>query len=112
MAAHRTGKLELRSRTIGKQARQHPELRTLQKLRDTIAELRLGAFLNTVGADGCSRIAIMPLWTRTGRNQPSARDKAFLLSLPSWTAWIDQPPPGWGVAGLDWCRRRPGLQPG
>jgi hypothetical protein len=71
-----TGKLELRSRTIGKQAKHHPELRKLQKLRDTIAELRLGAFLNTVGEDGCSRIAIMPLWTRTGRNQPSARDKA------------------------------------
>ena len=70
-----TGKLELKSTTIGKQAKHHPELRKLQKLRDTIAELRLGAFLNTIGEDGCSRIAIMPLWTRTGRNQPSARDR-------------------------------------
>jgi DNA polymerase-1 len=107
-----TGKLELRSRTIGKQARHHPELRTLQKLRDTIAELRLGAFLNTVGEDGCSRIAIMPLWTRTGRNQPSARDKAYLLSLPSWTHGMIRPPRGWGVAGLDWISQEPGIAAG
>jgi hypothetical protein len=87
-----TGRLELKSITIGKQAKHHPELRKLQKLRDTIAELRLGAFLNTIGDDGCSRIAIMPLWTRTGRNQPSARDKAYLLSLPSWMHGLIRPP--------------------
>jgi DNA polymerase I len=107
-----TGRLELRSSTIGKQARHHPELKKLQRLRDTIAELRLGAFLNTIGEDGCSRIAIMPLWTRTGRNQPSARDKAYLLSLPSWTHGIIRPPPGWGIAGLDWVSQEPGIGAG
>jgi hypothetical protein len=107
-----TGRLELRSTTIGKQARHHPELRKLQRLRDTIAELRLGAFLNTIGKDGCSRIALMPLWTRTGRNQPSARDKAYLLSLPSWTHGMIRPPRGWGVAGLDWVSQEPGIAAG
>jgi hypothetical protein len=107
-----TGKLELKSTTIGKQAKHHPELRKLQKLRDTIAELRLGAFLNTIGEDGCSRIAIMPLWTRTGRNQPSARDKAYLLSMPSWTHGLIRPPQGWGVAGLDWVSQEPGIVAG
>jgi hypothetical protein len=107
-----TGKLELKSITIGKQAKHHTELRKLQKLRDTIAELRLGAFLNTIGEDGCSRIAIMPLWTRTGRNQPSARDKAYLLSMPSWTHGLIRPPQGWGVAGLDWVSQEPGIAAG
>jgi hypothetical protein len=107
-----TGRLELKSITIGKQAKHHPELRKLQKLRDTIAELRLGAFLNTIGDDGCSRIAIMPLWTRTGRNQPSARDKAYLLSLPSWMHGLIRPPPGWGIAGLDWISQEPGIGAG
>jgi DNA polymerase I len=107
-----TGRLELRSITIGKQARHHPELRKLQKLRDTIAELRLGAFLNTVGTDGCSRIAIMPLWTRTGRNQPSARDKAYLLSLPSWTHGMIRPARGWGIAALDWSAQEIGIGAG
>ena len=55
-----TGRLELRSKTIGKQCKHHSELRPLQKLRDQIAELRLGAFLNTIGADGASRCPIMP----------------------------------------------------
>jgi hypothetical protein len=107
-----TGRLELKSIIIGKQAKHHPELRKLQKLRDTIAELRLGAFLNTIGEDGCSRIALMPLWTRTGRNQPSARDKAYLLSLPSWMHGLIRPPPGWGIAWLDWISQEPGLGAG
>ena len=103
-----TGKLELKSTTIGKQAKHHPELRKLQKLRDTIAELRLGAFLNTIGEDGCSRIAIMPLWTRTGRNQPSARDKAYLLSMPSidpTAAGLGRRRARLGVAGAGNCGR-------
>ena len=74
----------------------HPELKTLQHLRDQIAEMRLGKFLNTVGADGFSRCSIMPLWTVTGRNQPSGRDKAFLLSLPSWVHGVIAPPQGFG----------------
>ena len=39
-----TGKLALTTRAIGKQAKQHPELKPLQHLRDQIAELRLGSF--------------------------------------------------------------------
>jgi DNA polymerase-1 len=107
-----TGKPELKSRTIGKQAKQHPELRPLQKLRDTVSELRLGAFVNTVGVDGHSRIAIMPLWTRSGRNQPQSRDKAYLLSLPSWLHGLIRPLPGWGIAGLDWSAQEIGIGAG
>lgn len=107
-----TGKPELKSRTIGKQCRHHPELRPLQKLRDTIAELRLGAFLNTIGADGASRCPIMPFWTRSGRNQPQGRNKVFLLSLPSWLHGLIKPPPGWGVALLDWSAQEIGIAAG
>jgi hypothetical protein len=107
-----TGRLETRSATIGKQARHHPELRPLQKLRDTVAELRLGAFINTVGADDASRCPLMPFWTRTGRNQPRGRDKVFLLSLPSWTHGLIRPPPGWGIAGLDWAAQEIGIGAG
>jgi DNA polymerase family A len=104
-----TGKLEMKSSVIGKQARHHPELKQLQQLRDLVAELRLGAFLNTIGADGASRCSIIPFWARSGRNQPSERDKAFLLSLPSWTHGLIKPPPGWGLALLDWTAQEPGL---
>jgi hypothetical protein len=97
-----TGKPELRSRTLGKMVRHYPELKPLQRLRDLIAEMRLGAFVNTVGSDGASRCPLMPFWTKSGRNQPQGRDKVFLLSLPSWIHGLIKPPPGWGIAALDW----------
>jgi DNA polymerase-1 len=107
-----TGKIEVKSRALGKYARHYPELRAVQKLRDQIAELRLGRFLNTIGADGASRCPIMPLWTRSGRNQPQGRDKVFLLSLPSWLHGLLKPPEGWGLAGLDWVAQEPGIAAG
>jgi hypothetical protein len=97
-----TGKLELNSKVIGKQVRYHPELRHLQQLRDQIAELRLGTFVNTIGVDGFSRCPLMPFWTRSGRNQPQGRNKAFLPSLPAWVLGVVRPPQGWGIAELDW----------
>jgi DNA polymerase-1 len=106
------GRLETNSVAIGKQCRHHPELKPWQRLRDTIAELRLGAFLNSIGADGASRVPIMPFWTRSGRNQPQGRDVVFLLSLPSWTHGLMAPPPGWAYVGLDWKAQEPGIAAG
>jgi DNA polymerase family A len=108
----KTGKLELTAGALGKQAKHHSELRPLQHLRDQIAELRLGRFLNTVGVDGYSRCPIMPFWTRSGRNQPRGRDKVFLLSLPSWLHGLIAPPAGWGMALLDWKAQEIGIVAG
>jgi DNA polymerase I len=107
-----TGKPELKSITLGKQCRKHPELKSLQRLRDQVAELRLGKFLATIGSDGASRIAIMPHWTLSGRNQPQAKDKVFLLGLPTWVHGCIRPPKGWGVACLDWSCQEIGFAAG
>jgi len=107
-----TGRLETTSRVIGKQAKHHPELKPIQRLRDQIAELRLGKFLNTIGVDGRSRCPIMPHWSRSGRNQPQGRDRVFLLSLPSWLHGLIAPQPGWGLAALDWQAQEIGLVAG
>jgi DNA polymerase I-like protein with 3'-5' exonuclease and polymerase domains len=72
----------------------------------------LGAFLNTIGADGMSRCPIMPFWTRSGRNQPQGRDKVYLLALPSWTHGFIKPLPGWGLALLDWQTQEPFIAAG
>ena len=90
-------------------AQRYPELRPVQRLRDQIAELKLGAFLNTIGEDGRSRCPIMPFWTRTGRNQPQGKDLAFLMSLPSWTHGVIKPPEGYGIVGLDWTAQEIGI---
>ena len=107
-----TGRPALDRKTFGKHCRHRPELRSLQKLRDQISELRLGAFLKTIGADGFSRCPIMPFWTRSGRNQPQGRGKAFLLSLPSWIHGVIKPPPGQGIAALDWSGQEIGIAAG
>jgi hypothetical protein len=108
----KSGKHKLDSATFGKMVARHPELKTTQRLRDQIAELRLGAFVNTIGADGYSRRPIMPNWTRTGRNQPSGRDLAFLFGLPSWLHGIIKPPEGYALACLDWIGQETGIGAG
>jgi DNA polymerase I len=107
-----TGQLKTDAKTLGKMARRYPELTAFQRLHDQIAELRLGSFLNTVGADGSSRCPIKPFWTKSGRNQPSSKDLAFLPSLPAWTHGLIKPREGWGVCCLDWVAQEIGVGAG
>jgi len=65
----KTGRYELTKKTIGKQATRYPELKSLARLRDQIAELRINKLANTVGPDSFSRCPLLPFWTITGRNQ-------------------------------------------
>jgi hypothetical protein len=108
----KSGKYALSKKIFGKMVAKHPELKQTQQLRDQIAELRLGAFVNTIGADSYSRCPIMPWWTRTGRNQPSGRDLVYLLSLPAWIHGVIRPPEGYGIACLDWVAQEFGLGAG
>jgi DNA polymerase I len=97
----KTGRYELTKKTIGKQPTRYPELRSLARLRDQIAELRINKLANTVGPDGFSRCPLLPFWTVTGRNQPSAKDKMFLPGLPTWLHGLLKPPPGMALVELD-----------
>ena len=106
MAAHRTGKLALNASTIGKQARHYPELETRAEAARHHRRAAAGPF---------------PQHRRRGRLQPmrrscrsgpgpgaisrAARDKVFLLSLPSWTARNDRAAAGMGH-GRCWIGRR------
>lgn len=54
----------------------------------------------------------MPWWTRTGRNQPSGKGLAYLLSLPAWVHGVICPPEGYGIACLDWVAQEFGLGAG
>jgi DNA polymerase I-like protein with 3'-5' exonuclease and polymerase domains len=36
----------------------------------------------------------------------------YLLSLPSWLHGLIKPPPGWGIAALDWVSQEPGIAAG
>lgn len=107
-----TGKPELKIKVLGRQAKRYTELKRLVRLRDTIAELRISKLVNTVGADGFSRCSLLPFWTITGRNQPSARAKVFLPSLPAWLHGLLRPPPGLALIELDWDAQEIGIVAG
>jgi DNA polymerase I len=96
------GRPGLKREILTQQARRYPELKRLMRLRDSIAELRISRLANTIGIDGFSRCPMLPFWTRTSRCQPSARDKVFLPSLPSWLHGLLQPPRGFALVELDW----------
>ena len=55
-----TGRYELKRKTIGKQATRYPELKSLARLRDQVAELRINKLANTVGPDNFSRCPLLP----------------------------------------------------
>jgi hypothetical protein len=99
-----TGKPELKQKTLGRQVTRYPELKSLVRLRDTIAELRISKLAATIGADGFSRISMLPFWTKTSRCQPHDRDrnKVFLPSLPGWLHGVLRPPPGYALLHFDW----------
>jgi DNA polymerase family A len=101
------GKPQIDAKTFGRQARRYPELKRTQRLRENIAELRIGKLVKTIGRDGFARCPLLPFWTRTGRNQPADNmegpgDKVFLPSLPAWLRGLLRPPPGWTLIELDW----------
>ena len=107
-----TGRYQLKAATIGRQATRYPELKSLARLRDQIAELRINKLANTVGPDGFSRCPLLPFWTITGGNQPSAKDKMFLPNLPKWLLGMLKPPPGMALVELDFVAEEPAIVAG
>src|SRR5215813_574044 len=108
----RDDEYQLKIETIGKQATRYPELKSLARLRDQIAELRINKLANTIGPDGFSRCPLLPFWTVTGRNQPSAKDKMFLPNLPKWLHGALKPPRGMALIELDFVAEEPAILAG
>jgi DNA polymerase-1 len=107
-----TGRPELAAKTLRRQAQRYPDLRKFVHLREHIAELRINKLMNTVGLDGFSRCPLLPFWTNTGRNQPSAKDKMFLPGLPAWLHGLIKPPPGDAIFEIDWDAQEVGVMAG
>jgi DNA polymerase-1 len=104
-----SGQLKLEAKTLGRQARRYPEFKKTAQLFQTIGSLKISSLANTIGADAYSRCPLLPFWTKTGRNQPSARDKIFLPHLPAWIHGLIRPQLGWGVAELDYSAQEVGI---
>jgi len=60
-----------------------------------------------VGRDGRNRTMISAFRARTGRNQPS--NKKFIFGPSVWLRGLIKPPPGYGIAYIDWQQQEFGI---
>jgi DNA polymerase I-like protein with 3'-5' exonuclease and polymerase domains len=60
-----------------------------------------------VGRDGRNRTMLSAFRARTGRNQPS--NTKFIFGPSVWLRGLIQPPPGYGIAYIDWQQQEFGI---
>jgi DNA polymerase-1 len=93
-----SGALDLKSDTFREMAKAYPAIAPLHELRHALSDMRLNAL--TVGDDGRNRTVLWAFASKTGRNQPS--NTKFIFGPSVWLRGLIKPPPGCGVAYLDW----------
>ena len=77
----------------------------LRELRHALSELRLNDL--SVGDDGRNRTPLWAFGSKTGRNQPS--NSKFIFGPSVWLRGLIEPPPGHGVAYIDWSSQEVGI---
>jgi DNA polymerase-1 len=100
-----SGQLDLSDETFRDMARTYPMIAPLWELRATLSKLRLSDL--AVGGDGRNRTLLSAFRARTGRNQPSNTQSIFGTS--SWLRGLIKPPPGHGIAYIDWQQQEFGI---
>jgi hypothetical protein len=100
-----TAWLDLSDDAFRDMARAHPAVAPLRELRAALSQMRLNEL--AVGDDGRNRTLISAFRARTGRNQPSNTKSIFGPSV--WLRGLIQPPPGYGIAYIDWSQQEFGI---
>ena len=100
-----SGRLDLSDDAFRQGARSHPEVAPLRELRYALSQLRLSDL--AVGQDGRNRCLLSAFQARTGRNQPS--NSKFIFGPSVWLRGLIQPPPGFGLAYIDWSQQEFGI---
>jgi len=86
-------------------AKIHPLVSPLHALRQALSEMRLNEL--AVGRDGCNRCMLSAFRSKTSRNQPS--NTKYIFGPSVWLRSLIKPPPGWGIAYLDWVQQEFGI---
>ena len=107
IAWHRlpSGRLDLRDETFRDRARAHPELEPLRGLRHALSQMRLHDI--AVAQDGRNRVLLSPFGSRSGRNTPS--NAKFIFGPSAWLRGLIRPPPGHGLAYVDYSSQEIGI---
>jgi DNA polymerase-1 len=98
-------RLDLSDDAFREMARIHPKVAPMRELRSALSELRLNDL--AVGNDGRNRTILSAFRSRTGRNQPS--NTKFIFGPSVWLRGLIQPPPGHGIAYVDWEQQEFGI---
>jgi DNA polymerase I len=100
-----SGQLDLADGTFRQMAKAYAIVAPYRELRSALSDLRLNDL--AVGADGRNRTILSAFSARTGRNQPS--NSRFIFGPSVWLRGLIQPPPGFGIAYLDWSQQEFGI---
>ncbi len=100
-----SGRLDLSDETFRDRALAYPELEPLRNLRHALSQMRLNDL--AVGRDGRNRLLLSPFRSRSGRNQPSNTE--FIFGPSAWLRGLIRPPPGHGLAYVDWSSQEVGI---
>jgi hypothetical protein len=100
-----SGNLALDDDTFRHQAMAYPMISPLRELRSALSDLRLNDL--AVGRDARNRTMLSAFRSRTGRNQPS--NTKYIFGPSVWLRGLIKPPPGHGVAYIDWKQQEFGI---
>ena len=100
-----SGRLDLGDNTFREMARAYPVVAPLRELRAALSGMRLSDL--AVGSDSRNRTMLSAFRARTGRNQPS--NTKFIFGPSVWLRGLIQPPPGCGIAYIDWAQQEFGI---
>jgi hypothetical protein len=100
-----SGRLDLGDDTFREMARAYPVVAPLRELRSALSGMRLSDL--AVGRDGRNRTMLSAFRARTGRNQPS--NTRFIFGPSVWLRGLIKPPPGYGIAYIDWQQQEFGI---
>ena len=100
-----SGQLDLSDDTFREMAKVHPLVSPYRELRSSLSDLRLNDL--AVGRDDRNRTILSAFRARTGRNQPS--NSKFIFGPSVWLRGLIKPPPGHGVAYIDWSQQEFGI---
>jgi hypothetical protein len=102
---HPSGQLKLDQDTFKDMAPRHPGIEHLRQLRYSLGQLRLEKL--QAGSDNRNRCMLSPFGSKTGRNQPS--NTKFIFGPAVWLRGLIKPPPGHGLAYVDWSQQELGI---
>ena len=100
-----SGQLDLSDDAFRERSKALPVVAPLRELRHALSEMRLNDL--AVGSDGRNRCSLLPFAASSSRNTPS--NTRFIFGPAVWLRHLITPPPGHGLAYIDYSQQEIGV---